>query len=105
MGKTTLIRDFAQTYLHSITLNLERTGDRRYFEDFEDVTTILEVLFLAHNIPSSAIKDTILFIDEIQESPKAIQLLRYFYEDLPDFPVISADLWWSLQCRKFIVFQ
>lgn len=24
-----------------------------------------------------------MFIDEIQESPKAIQLLRYFYEELP----------------------
>jgi len=90
VGKTTLIRDFAQTYLQSITLNLEKAADRRYFEDFDDVQTILEALFLAHNISSSAIKDTILFIDEIQESPKAIQLLRYFYEDLPDLHVISA---------------
>ena len=31
-----------------------------------------------------------LFIDEIQESPKAIQLLRYFYEEKPDLYVIAA---------------
>lgn len=31
-----------------------------------------------------------LFIDKIQESPKAIKLLRYFYEDLPLLYVIAA---------------
>lgn len=31
-----------------------------------------------------------MFIDEIQESPKAIQQLRYFYEDLPQLHVIAA---------------
>lgn len=29
-------------------------------------------------------------IDEIQESPKAIQLLRYFYEEIPGLYVIAA---------------
>ncbi len=90
VGKTTLIRDFAKTYAHTIVLNLEKPADRRYFDDFDDVQTIFEALFLAHNIPSSAITDTLLFIDEIQESPKAIQLLRYFYEEIPSLQVISA---------------
>lgn len=90
VGKTTLIRDFAKGYHHRIILNLEKPGDRRYFEDFDDVQTILEALFLAHTIPSSAMANTLLFIDEIQESPKAIQLLRYFYEELPELHVISA---------------
>jgi predicted AAA+ superfamily ATPase len=31
-----------------------------------------------------------LFIDEIQECPEAIALLRYFYEDLPQLHVIAA---------------
>ena len=31
-----------------------------------------------------------LFIDEIQKSPLAIKLLRYFYEELPDLHVIAA---------------
>lgn len=47
-------------------------------------------MFLAHAIPSSAISDTLIFIDEIQESPKTIQLLRYFYEELSELHVISA---------------
>lgn len=90
VGKTTLIRDFAGTYSHTIILNLEKPADRRYFEDFDDVQTILEALLLRQNIPSSAIDKTLLFIDEIQESPKAIQLLRYFYEEIPTLHVISA---------------
>jgi len=90
VGKTTLINDFARTYAHSIVLNLEKPSDRRYFEYFDDVQTIFEALFLAHNIPSALASDTLLFIDEIQESPKAIQLLRYFYEEIPALHVISA---------------
>ena len=90
VGKTTLIRDFAETYAHVIVLNLEKPSDRHYFDDFDDVQTIFEALFLAHSIPSSAVTNTLLFIDEIQESPKAIQLLRYFYEEIPALHVISA---------------
>jgi len=90
VGKTTLIRDFGRTYEHVIVLNLEKPNDRRYFGNFDDVQTIFEALFLAHNIPSSAASNTLLFIDEIQESPKAIQLLRYFYEEIPSLHVICA---------------
>ena len=34
VGKTTLVKDFSQTYPHSITLNLERSTDIRYFTNF-----------------------------------------------------------------------
>lgn len=90
VGKTTLIRDFAKNYAHAIILNLEKPADRRYFDHFDDVHSIIEALFLTHGIPSSAIENTLLFLDEIQESPKAIQLLRYFYEEIPELHVISA---------------
>lgn len=90
VGKTTLVKDFSKTYKHSIHLNLERSKDLRYFEDYEDVSTIKDVLFFEHNISTNDIGFTLLFIDEIQESPKAIQLLRYFYEDMPQLHVIAA---------------
>ena len=73
-GKTTLISDFAKNYKYAITLNLEKPNDRRYFEDFDDVNTIVEALPLSNKISSLAFGDTLLFIDEIQESPKAILL-------------------------------
>ncbi|MFM7854315.1 MAG: AAA family ATPase [Flammeovirgaceae bacterium] len=34
--------------------------------------------------------ETLLFIDEIQEVPEAINTLRYFYEQEPTIPVIAA---------------
>lgn len=90
VGKTTLINEFSKTYKNSILLNLEKSKDARFFEDYEDVNTIKEALFFEYNISSSEIDHTLLFIDEIQESPKAIQLLRYFYEELPQLHVIAA---------------
>ncbi|TVZ26054.1 hypothetical protein JM83_1000 [Gillisia sp. Hel_I_86] len=90
VGKTTLVKDFAKKYEHSIFLNLEKVADRRLFEEYDDVETIVEALFLTNNIPSVDIDDTLLFIDEIQELPKAIQFLRYFYEDRPKLHVIAA---------------
>jgi uncharacterized protein len=90
VGKTTVINQFANTYKYNISLNLEKSEHQRYFEEFDEVKVIIESLFLSNNISSSKIKNTLLFIDEIQESPKAIQLLRYFYEELPELHVIAA---------------
>jgi len=90
VGKTTLIKEFAKSFQYSIILNLERPNDVKYFEDYDTVEAIMDALFLNYNIPKSKLENTLLFIDEIQESPKAIALLRYFYEDLPQLYVIAA---------------
>ncbi|MEX2588636.1 MAG: AAA family ATPase [Chitinophagales bacterium] len=90
VGKTTLVKQFAKNYSNAIFLNLEKAEHLNYFETYDNVLKIINALLLNHNIPSSATKNTLLFIDEIQESPKAIQLLRYFYEELPELHVIAA---------------
>ncbi len=90
VGKTTLVKNFAKNYEKQIFLNLEKKEDIQYFERYNNVQDIKEALFLSHNISSAVIEDTLLFIDEIQESPKAIKLLRYFYEEIPELSVIAA---------------
>ena len=90
VGKTTIIEQFAKTFKYQILLNLEKPGDASLFNHHKDVKVIIETLFLSRNIPISGLSETLLFIDEIQESPDAIQLLRYFYEEFPDLHVISA---------------
>lgn len=90
VGKTTLIKEFSKSYQNRILLNLEKPKDIRFFDDYSDVITIKDALFLEHNVSSNLIGATLLFIDEIQESPKAIQFLRYFYEELPELHVIAA---------------
>lgn len=90
VGKTTLIHQFAKSYKNSVLLNLEKVEDRRFFTEFENVHTIVEALFISHNIIASEKGDTIVFIDEIQETPEAISMLRYFYEMEPEIHVIAA---------------
>lgn len=90
VGKTTLVRQFAKTFPNAILLNLEKPSDRSYFEDFDDVKTIVEALLVSNNQSNSDTSKILLFLDEIQESTKAIQLLRYFYEEIPEMPVIAA---------------
>lgn len=90
VGKTTLVREFSKEFKHHIWLNLEKDEHKAYFTQYTDVSSIVEALFFGHGISIEDINKTLLFIDEIQELPKAIQLLRYFYEELPDLHVISA---------------
>ena len=90
VGKTTLINEFSKTYKNRLYLNLEKKADSQYFDQTDNVNTIIEALFISNNIISKDISNTVLFIDEIQEQPKAIQLLRYFYEEAPELHVIAA---------------
>lgn len=89
VGKTTLVREFAREFSQVIFLNLEKQEDKRFFDPAEDLGVILKRILFVRQIPENA-KDTLIFIDEIQESPHAIKLLRYFYEEYPQFYVIAA---------------
>lgn len=90
VGKTTLVHEFAKSYQQYIYLNLEKSEDNLLFEDFSRVYELIDALFLRENMDSSTMSDTLLFIDEIQESPKAMGMLRYFYEELSELHVIAA---------------
>jgi len=88
VGKTSIVRQFAEEFDNYIELNLERESDRNLFL-MDGVTKILNSAYLLKNKKATN-KPTLLFIDEIQESPKAIQQLRFFHEDVPDLYVIAA---------------
>jgi len=88
VGKTTLVKQFAGEFANFIELNLERDADRKLFQ-IDDIEKILNAAYLLKGLLPND-KPTLLFIDEIQESPKAIQLLRYFYEEKPELYVIAA---------------
>jgi predicted AAA+ superfamily ATPase len=88
VGKSTLIRLFSKEYTYYIELNLERAQDKKFF-DFDSAQLIMEAVLLRENMDFD-MKPLLLFIDEIQESPRAIQMLRFFYEDFPDVHVICA---------------
>lgn len=100
VGKTTLVKQLAKTYKHSILLNLEKENDKSYFDQFNNAKTLIQALLLSRNIPPAEVNNTLLFIDEIQESPDAIGMLRYFYEDVPELHVIAAGSLLEFAIRK-----
>ncbi|MGA8165217.1 MAG: AAA family ATPase [Waddliaceae bacterium] len=62
---------------------------RPVFEGNLDPTLIIRELSLRLHVLIEPGK-TLLFIDEIQECPRAIIALRYFYEEMPELHVIGA---------------
>lgn len=88
-GKTTLVRKFSGQFKNFIELNLEKDPLRKIFAsitDTRDIVQSIEGLTNQRIIPG----ETLLFLDEIQNSANAIKSLRYFYEEMPDLHVISA---------------
>lgn len=90
VGKTTVVNQFAQNFEQYIYLNLELPADRKPFETFKDLETLTQALFFLKDNEYSKRKKTLLFIDEIQEVPEAFNILRFFYEQMPEIPVIAA---------------
>ncbi len=89
VGKTTAVHQFAQQYQQYIYLNLERPEDAALFEHYSHFGRLVEAIFFTKDKDTQQ-PDTLLFIDEIQAVPAAINLLRYFYEDCPQLHVIAA---------------
>lgn len=90
VGKTTLVNQFAAQYEQYIYLNLELTEDKEPFENFTSIENLINTIFFLKNKTLSKKNSTLLFIDEIQEVPKALNILRYFYELAPEISVIAA---------------
>jgi uncharacterized protein len=90
VGKTTLVNQFAAQYDQYIYLNLELSEDKEPFESFTSIENLINTLFFLKNKTLAKKSTTLLFIDEIQEVPKALNILRYFYELAPEISVIAA---------------
>jgi len=89
VGKTTAVNLFSKEFDQYIYLNLEKVEQRDIFERQYPFSDLLTTLFIfAHKQRIGG--KTLIFIDEIQNSPKAIALLRYFYEEANDLFVIAA---------------
>lgn len=90
VGKTTLVDELGKQYDVYIKLNLELSADALVFSISDDVEEIFQYLCLQKKIMVDPSKRTLLFIDEIQSEPKAVELLRYFYEKMPWLHIIAA---------------
>ncbi|MFN0015880.1 MAG: ATP-binding protein, partial [Saprospiraceae bacterium] len=89
VGKTTVVNLFSDRYKQFVYLNLEKKEDAALFLGYTNFNTLVEAIFFVKN-KNIQERDTLLFIDEIQAVPEAINLLRYFYEDFSWLYVIAA---------------
>ena len=89
VGKTTLVKEFGMEFDSFIYLNLEKE-ESEVFRRFSNVHDIWQYVCLKNHIVQDKSKSILLFIDEIQEEPNAVAMLRYFYEELPWVYVIAA---------------
>lgn len=90
VGKSTLVRRFAsQNKLGLREVNLER---HLYLDDVFKTLDIEYILQELEALAGADIRepDALLFLDEIQATPHALQALRYFYEDRPEILVVAA---------------
>lgn len=90
VGKTTVVQMFAAEFDTFISLNLELAADRALFAEDRPIATVLDAIHFMKGIPRTDSGRTLIFIDEIQKSPAAVALLRYFFEEAPHLYVIAA---------------
>ena len=97
-GKTTIIRKFGESFSTFIELNLEKRSDAALFEYGLGVTELLDLICLEKHAKKS--DEMLLFIDEIQNSPEAVAMMRYFFEEMPGMYVIGAGSLLEIMMEK-----
>ncbi len=90
VGKSTLVQLFAkQQQLDLIVIDFEQIPENASLFNSNDPKTIINLISVRLNKDIDP-KHALLFLDEIQKTPQIITCLRYFYEKMPELPVICA---------------
>ncbi len=91
VGKTSLLKAFgASEFKHTAYFNFEERPElAQFFEKTKDVTRILQNLSLIHGATITP-GDTLIIFDEIQECRPALNTLKYFHENAPEYIVAGA---------------
>lgn len=91
VGKTWLMKEFgARAYKNTIYINFDsNTHMAELFEKDLDIERIIWGLELYTNQKVDP-DNTLLIFDEVQEVPRALSSLKYFYENAPQYHIICA---------------
>jgi predicted AAA+ superfamily ATPase len=90
VGKTHAVRKLGAAYDSFVEINFEKQPEMKLVFDL-DLDPIRITKDLAFHTNKAIIPgETLLFFDEIQEAPKVLLALRYFYEEMPELHVIAA---------------
>ena len=101
VGKTWLLKEFGrQHYENTAYFNFDETEEyKQFFETTKDVNRILQNLIMASGqkiVPES----TLIIFDEVQDCPKVINAMKYFYENAPQYHIVCAGSLLGLALSK-----
>lgn len=90
VGKSWAVEHLGETFDYFIEVNFEKRPEMLdVFQKIHDVHELTANLSIYYNTPVIPGR-TLLFLDEIQKSPDAIQSLWSFKEDYPELHVVAA---------------
>ena len=101
-GKTYILEDFCKkNYNNYIYINLEKENDiAEIFNKTLEPDDIIEKIKILKNINFN-VEDTIIFLDEIQVSEKAITSLKYFCESQLPYKIVCAGSLLGVKINRF----
>ena len=91
VGKTWLMKEFGKTH-YETTAYISFYNNKRMDDVFQadfDIKRILMNLNIESGVTITP-GDTLIILDEIQDSPKVLESLKYFCEEAPQYHVVAA---------------
>ena len=105
VGKTWILKEFgSQCYRNVAYFNFDESDEyKQFFEKTKDVDRIMQNLTMAS---SQTIKphETLIVFDEIQECTNALNTLKYFCENAPEYHVACAGSLLGVALNKPVSF-
>lgn len=91
VGKTWIMREFGRRYFKKVAYVTFYNNQRmkKVFDEDYDINRILININIETHTEVTP-EDTLIIFDEIQEAPRALESLKYFCENAPEYAVIAA---------------
>ena len=91
VGKTWLMKEFGRQHFAKVAYVTFYNNQRmkRVFDDDYDIDRIIMNINIEAKVEVTP-GDTLIIFDEIQEAPRALESLKYFCENAPEYAVVAA---------------
>ncbi len=105
VGKTWLMKEFGRKYFkYTAYVNFDNNEHMtEVFDQDYDIERILMAINIETHVKIIP-EETLIIFDEIQESPRAIASLKYFYEKAPEYTIVAAGSLLGVAIHKGVSF-
>lgn len=100
VGKTWLMKAFAEeAFSRYVYINFEddEVAKHLFEKDFDVERIILSLQVITGQVID---EETLILFDELQEAPRGVTSLKYFYEKAPQYPIIAAGSLLGISLHK-----